>query len=100
MGDDYYANLLRSDEQFLDDTWDDSQHVTPIGTQPSSLVESSVPVRANTKRTTSYKECEDNLLVSSWLNTSLNATIGAEQSSSSYWKMIHLSYHANKIFVL
>src|SRR6266540_6486381 len=99
MADDYYTNLLRSDEQFLDG-WDDSQHVSPTGTQPSPIVESSIPVRTNTKRTTSYKECEDNLLVSSWLNTSLYAAIGAEQSSSSYWKMIHLSYHANKIFVL
>src|SRR6266498_4184445 len=98
MADDYYTNLLRSDEQFLDG-WDDSQHVSPIGTQPSPLIESSVPVRTNTKRTTSYKECEDNLLVSSWLNTSLDATIGAEQTSSSYWKRIHLSYHANKTFV-
>ena len=84
MGDDYYTNLLRSDEQFLDGTLDDSQHVSPIGTQPSPLGESSIPVRANTKRTAGYKECDDNLLVSSWLNTSLDATIGAEQSSSSY----------------
>ena len=79
MGDNYYTNLLRSDEQFLDGTWDDSQHVTPIGTQPSPIVESFIPVRTNTKRTTSYKECEDNLLVSSWLNTSLDTAIGAEQ---------------------
>jgi len=99
MGDDYYSNLLRSDEQFLNGTWDDSQLATPIGTQPSPIVESSVPVRMNTKRTTSYKECEDKLLVSSWLNTSLDAAIGAEQSSSAYWKRIHLSYHANKTFV-
>ena len=97
MADDYYTNLLRSDEQFLDGC-DDSQHVSPIGTQPSPLIESSVPVRTNTKRTTSYKECEDNLLVSSWLNTSLDAAIGAEQSSSSYWKLIHLLCHANKTF--
>ena len=100
MGDDYYSNLLRSDEQFLNGTWDDSQLATPIGTQPSPIVESSVPVRMNTKRTISYKECEDKLLVSSWLNTSLDAAIGAEQSSSAYWKRIHLSYHANKTFVL
>src|SRR5438132_13514810 len=53
----------------------------------------------NTKRTASYKECEDKLFVSSCLNTSLDAAIGAEQSSSSYWKRIHLSYHANKTFV-
>jgi len=99
MGDDYYANLLRSDKQFLDGTWDDSQHVTPIGMQPLPLVEPFVPVRPNKRRTTSYKECEDNVLVSSWLNTSLDAAIGVEKSSSSYWKMIHLSYHANKTFV-
>ncbi len=98
MADDYYTNLLRSDEQFLDG-WDDSQNVSPIGTQPSPLVESSAPMRTNTKRTASYKECEDNLLVSSWLNTSLDAAIGAEQSSSSYWKRIHLAYHANKTCV-
>ena len=79
MGDDYYANLLRSDEQFLDGTWDDGQDFTPIVMQPSPLVESSVPVRPNNKRTASYKECEDNLLVSSWLNTSLDAAIGAKQ---------------------
>src|SRR6266540_3715879 len=81
MGDDYYANLLRSDKQFLDGTWDDSQHVTPIGMQPSPLVEPSVPVRSNTKRTTSYKECEDNLLMSSGINTSLDVATDAEQSS-------------------
>ena len=75
--------------KFLDGTWDDSQDVNPIGTQPSPLVEPSVPVRSNTRRITSYKECEDNLLVSSWLNTSLDAVIGAEQSSSCR-KMIHL----------
>ena len=65
MADDYYTNLLRSDEQFLDGTWNDSQLVTLIGTQPSPIVESSIPVRMNTKRIASYKECEDNLLVSS-----------------------------------
>ena len=59
MGDDYYTNLLRSDEQFLDGTWDDSQDVTPIRTQPSPIVEPSVSVRPNNRRTTSYKECED-----------------------------------------
>ena len=68
MGDNfYYTNLLWSDDQFLDGTWDNSQHVSPIGTQSSPLVESSVLVRTNTKRTVSYKECEDNLLVSSLL---------------------------------
>ena len=56
MGDDYYANLLRFDEQFLDGTWDDSQDVNPIGTQPSPVVEPSVPVRAITRRTVGYKE--------------------------------------------
>ena len=100
MGDNfYYTNLLWSDDQFLDGTWDNSQHVSPIGTQSSPLVESSVLVRTNTKRTVSYKECEDNLLVSSWLNTSLDAEIDVEQSSSSYWKRIHLAYHANKTCV-
>ena len=78
VGVDYYDNLLRSDKQFLDGTWDDSQDVTPIGMQPSPHVEPSIPMRPNNRRITSYKECEDNLLVSLWLNTSLDAAIGAE----------------------
>ncbi|TVU12172.1 hypothetical protein EJB05_45804 [Eragrostis curvula] len=50
------------------------------------------------KRTKNFSVDEDLLLVSAWLNVSLDPIQGVDQSRSTYWKRIHDYFHANKTF--
>jgi len=41
---------------------------------------------------------EDMLLVSAWLNVSLDPVVGSNQSRDAFWKRIEAYYHSNKDF--
>ena len=55
--------------------------------------------KANQKRTKNFTIDEDELLVSAWLNVSLDPVKGVDQSRTTYWKRIHAYFHAHKEFI-
>jgi hypothetical protein len=50
------------------------------------------------RRTKNFNVDEDKLLVSAWLNVSLDLIQGTDQSKSTYWSRIHQYFHINKTF--
>ncbi|RLN30494.1 glutathione S-transferase T3-like [Panicum miliaceum] len=48
--------------------------------------------------TKNFSDEEDRLVVSAWLNVSMDAIQGVDQSQISYWARIHEYFHANKSF--
>jgi len=50
------------------------------------------------KRTKNFTIDEDEQLVKSWLNVSLDPVKGVDQSRTTYWKRIHAHFHAHKDF--
>ena len=96
MADGFYCNLLSGGIDGA--SWEDSQNFSPIGEQQSYIEEPIVSSRPTNKRSKNFTEQEDDLLVQAWLNTSLDAAIGNEQSRESYWTRIHHYYQQNKQF--
>ncbi|XP_062213261.1 glutathione S-transferase T3-like [Phragmites australis] len=95
--DGFYVNLLSSDNHSLD--WDeDNELVSPPEEQLPAVEELTPTVRPNQKRSKNFSEKEDELLVSAWLNISMDAVQGNDQSRSTYWKRIHDYFHSNKDF--
>ncbi|KAG0552971.1 hypothetical protein BDA96_01G554700 [Sorghum bicolor] len=52
----------------------------------------------NPKRTKNFTIHEDEQLVKSWLNVSLDPVKGVDQSRTTYWKRIHEHFHTHKDF--
>ena len=50
------------------------------------------------KRSKNFTKDEDLMLVSAWLNVSLDPVHGADQPHSTYWKRIYDYFHSNKTF--
>ncbi|KAG8058764.1 hypothetical protein GUJ93_ZPchr0002g25676 [Zizania palustris] len=67
--------------------------------QHSPTAEVAAVKRRNQKRTKNFSEKEDEMLVSAWLNISLNPIPGNGQSHYTYWRRIYDYFHANKDFV-
>ncbi|CAD6254445.1 unnamed protein product [Miscanthus lutarioriparius] len=55
-------------------------------------------VKGNTRRSKNFTLKEDEMLVSAWLNVSLDPVRGANQSKDTYWKRIHDYFHSKKDF--
>ena len=66
----------------------------------SQLSPSQVEIECSAKKSCgeNFTIEEDNLLVSRWLNTSLDAVQGNDQSKSTYWKRIWEYFHKYKTF--
>lgn len=60
--------------------------------------EGEASARPNQKRSKNFSMQEDVLLVSAWVNVSMDAIQGADQSRSAYWNRICDFFHANKYF--
>jgi hypothetical protein len=88
--------------------WSGTQYCSPIGEQETmSTPDVSVSVKARSSRTgsTKGKNCikgknwssaEDEVLIQAWGNTSMDAVIGTDQNSNTYWGRIADYYKANK----
>ncbi|KAG0531891.1 hypothetical protein BDA96_04G061300 [Sorghum bicolor] len=55
-------------------------------------------VKGNKRRSKNFTIKEDEMLVSSWLNVSLDPVRGVNQSKDTYWKRIHNYFHSKKEF--
>ncbi|RLN22760.1 hypothetical protein C2845_PM07G18380 [Panicum miliaceum] len=84
----YFTDLVNGVEESQDfsPTTD-----TPIDHGPAAA-------KGSQGRTKNFSDEEDRLLMSAWLNVSMNAIQGVNQSQTSYWARIHEYFHANKSF--
>ncbi|XP_062204912.1 glutathione S-transferase T3-like [Phragmites australis] len=88
-------------EQNIEDNgpyWDDSQFVSPHEEKQLPHVEASASQKAKKARSKNFSVKEDNMLVSAWLEVSLDAIQGNEQSRATYWQRITDYFHENKDF--
>ncbi|CAN6347292.1 unnamed protein product, partial [Urochloa humidicola] len=71
-----------------------------VGSIPiqQSIGESSAPVKGNKKRSKNFSEKEDVLLVSAWLEISVDPVQSIDQTRATYWQRIHDYYHEHKDF--
>uniref|UniRef100_J3MJ68 No apical meristem-associated C-terminal domain-containing protein n=1 Tax=Oryza brachyantha TaxID=4533 RepID=J3MJ68_ORYBR len=90
----FYTNLL-SENTYTFDYGD-------MGSQPEqeqpNRNEPGKSRRQSQKRTKNFSDEEDYLLVSAWLNISLDAVQGVDQSKSTYWNRIYKYFHEHKTF--
>ena len=90
-GDGYFTNLLNDGSNPL--LWDG------LGSNPEEQnVEVTPSVTTSQKRTQNFSMKEDELLVSAWLNVSMDPIQGNNQNRSTYWNRIHEYFHSNKDF--
>jgi hypothetical protein len=78
--------------------WDDRQACKPAEEQQSPAERATPSARANGKRTKNFSDKEDDMLVLAWLNISLDAAQGSEQTRSTYWQRMHYYFHENRNF--
>uniref|UniRef100_A0A2N9EEQ3 No apical meristem-associated C-terminal domain-containing protein n=1 Tax=Fagus sylvatica TaxID=28930 RepID=A0A2N9EEQ3_FAGSY len=104
--DPFFIDLLQEGEQGFENGFmmatphmnvDAHQSPPPVENQPSSPVE----IRSTTKKSqrgNNFTIEEDNMLVSAWLNNSLDAVLSNDQKYKQYWRRIWLYFHNNKQF--
>lgn len=94
MQEGYYGNLMSDDNNDL--SLDD--FTIPLEQQTSLVVDRTPLSRPNQKRTKNFSEQEDKLLVSAWLNVSMDPISGTNQSRGTFWKRVVQYYNSNKDF--
>ena len=90
-----WVDLVSANEDTNDLFFDDflvETHVEQVAEQ------STPPLKPSKKRTRNFTPHEDNMLVTAWLEISLDPVQGTDQTRSTYWKRIHDYYHEHKIF--
>ena len=91
---------MEGDERFLDMlNFGVSPQVphSPVGVQEMPPTqEVSASAKAKSTKGKNWSSQEDELLVAAWLHTSLDAVIGTDQSSNSYWGRIYDYYSTRK----
>ena len=81
-----YANFLKGYSDFVAPFLSGSQNISmPI---QESLLEVEIVTSNPTKRGGNFNVDEDNLLVSAWLNISMDAMHGTDQITEKFWKKI------------
>ncbi len=99
------ASFLCGDNDAFD--WEGAATVTqedifnnqvPIQTVADDMMEPEGDMGGTGGRGQSYSVKEDMLLVSAWLNVSLDPVVGSNQSHDTFWKRIEAYYHNNKDF--
>nr|POE99892.1 glutathione s-transferase t3 [Quercus suber] len=81
-----WANMSQMDDDFLAPLLSESQNTSmPI---QESCLEVEIVTPNPTKRGGNFSVDEDNLLVSAWLNTSVDAVQCADQRIAKFWKKI------------
>ncbi|CAN6209995.1 unnamed protein product [Urochloa humidicola] len=85
----YFTNLLGADVE-------ESQNLSPTTDPPTD--HGPAAARVSQGRTKKFKDEEDRLLVSAWLNVGMDPVQGVDQPQTSFWSRIYDYFHANKSF--
>ena len=91
-----FTNLLQEDSNLDKELLGESQH-TPMSNQESPFEVDMVPSKSR-RRAGNFTVEEDKLLVSAWLNTSLDPVQGNEQKLDSFYTRIWVYFHKFKEF--
>ncbi|KAH7844046.1 hypothetical protein Vadar_023668 [Vaccinium darrowii] len=95
QGDAYYTNLLSGqidlDHDFNLENLDHGSQYVPIAPELGSTAKKP-------KRGGNFMVDEDVLLISAWLNISLDPVQGNEQRHKTYWRRVWEYFHEHKIF--
>jgi hypothetical protein len=86
----YYTDLLVNGVE-------QSQEVSPTSCEPPNHVARST-AKSCQGRSKNFREEEDILLVSAWLNVGMDPIQGADQTQGTFWKRIHAYFHEHKTF--
>jgi hypothetical protein len=94
-GQGYYSNMMTDEinEADFDNVEDPLVAQHSQANQDSSVALSQRP---NHKRQKNFSTHEDEILVSGWLNISLDPITGKDQKSSTYWNRISDYFHKHK----
>ncbi|KAJ1266491.1 hypothetical protein BS78_08G155000 [Paspalum vaginatum] len=65
---------------------------------PTPVVASTPSSRPNQKRSKNFSEKEDSLIVSAWLNISMDPVYGTNQTRGTFWKRVYDFYHKHEDF--
>ncbi|CAL5439351.1 unnamed protein product [Camellia sinensis] len=99
-GDPFFTNLLQEGSN-LDNQFMKSQYLNQISEGAGQESQFSTKKESATKKSRSgnFSKEEDNLLISAWLNTSLDAVHGNEQKSKTFWRRVGEYFHEHKTFI-
>ena len=91
-----YANFLQGDSDFVDPFSSGSQNTSmPI---QDSLPEVEIVTSNSTKRGGNFSVDEDLLLISAWLNISMDAVHGTDQRGQKFWEKIWQYFCENNTY--
>ena len=89
-------NISQMDDDFLASFLSESQNTSMHGQESCPEVEVVTP--NPTKRGGNFSVDEDNLLVSEWLNTSVDAMLGTDQRVEKFWEKIWQYFCENNTY--
>ena len=89
----YYTNLLNDEDGCFDIQYD-SQPSNVMGSSQSPIIEEPTQKR----RAKNFSSEEDVLLVSAWLNISMDPVHGNDQKNQTYWERVQAYFHEHKEF--
>nr|TKW38516.1 hypothetical protein SEVIR_1G120100v2 [Setaria viridis] len=91
----YFSNMMmdetnQGDFDNYNNTYDDQQSeaIEKVPAAPSR--------RSNHKRSKNFSDHEDEVLVSGWLNVSLDPVVGKDQKGAKYWSRIYEYFNEHK----
>ncbi|XP_028121253.1 glutathione S-transferase T3-like [Camellia sinensis] len=98
--DPFFTNLLQEGSN-LDNQFMKSQYLNQVSQGAGQESQFSTKKESATKksRNGNFSKEEDNLLISAWLNTSLDAVHGNEQKSKTFWRRVGEYFHEHKTFI-
>ncbi|XP_022681835.1 glutathione S-transferase T3-like [Setaria italica] len=100
-GEGYYTNMMNETEDNSPMVLSSFSSPPAVQQAPSmsnntATATATATIRPNQKRSKNFSEEEDKLLVSSWLNVSIDPVRGANQTRGAFWKRVSDFFHSNK----
>jgi hypothetical protein len=91
-GNGYFSSMMRDDNSQRE--FDTHSNTCPeLQSQSISVCPVAPNARPNNKRSKNFSDDEDEVLVSAWLNISLDPIVGKDQKGGRYWSRIYEYFH-------
>ena len=97
----YYSNLMVNgveQSQYLTSYSDLSPRIDPSPPSDPTNHNGHASAKSSQGRSKNFRDEEDILLVSAWLNVGTDPIQGVDQTHGTLWTRIHDYFHANKTF--
>ncbi|RCV44116.1 hypothetical protein SETIT_9G348200v2 [Setaria italica] len=94
-GNGYFSNMM-TDETNQGDFHNYSNTYVDQQSQAIEEVPAAPSARPNHKRSKNFSDHEDEVLVSGWLNVSLDPVVGKDQKGAKYWSRIYEYFNEHK----